>query len=162
MRFPLRPFFAIAAATASLILPSCRKERLLLEEDPDAIGQFCRIDTFSFGQAPSYYDQVFITYNRHGDPVTMTSSVPDEFGELYDNIFFRYDGSGRVVDCFFAFPDLENPTTFPIGTIDLWHRFTYPSPHVIVDSFFNYDGPGIPPVDNPPTGYVVLTVSRYD
>jgi hypothetical protein len=147
---------------AWLILPSCRKERLLLEEDPDAIGQFCRIDTFSFGQPGPGYDQVSITYNRFGDPVTMTSSVPGEGGELFDNIFFRYDQSERLVDCFFAFPNLEPNTPFPIGSIDLWHRFTYPSPHVIIDSFFDYDGPGIPPVENPPTGYVGLGVTRYE
>ena len=162
MRILLRAFFAMAVAMAWLILPSCRKERLLLEKDPDAIGQFCRIDTFNFGPPGSYYDQVFITYNLHGDPLTMTSSVPGEGGELYDNIFFRYDNSGRLRDCFFAFPNLEPNTPFPIGSIDLWHRFTYPSPHVIIDSFFNYDGPGIPPVENPPGTNQPVRVTTYE
>jgi hypothetical protein len=162
MRFPLRPFFAIAAATALFILPSCRKERQLLEEDPDAVGKFCRIDTFSFGQPGLGFDQVFITYNHLGDPVTMTSSVPGEGGELFDNIFFRYDKYERLVDCFFAFPNLEPNTPFPIGSIDLWHRFTYPSPHVIIDSFFDYDGPGIPPVENPPPTIEPVDVTTYE
>jgi hypothetical protein len=161
MRIPLRPFYAIAAAMALLILSSCRKERLLLDEDPDAIGQFCRIDTFSFGQPGPGYDQVFITYNIHGDPVTMTSSVPGEGGELYDNIFFRYDEYERLRDCFFAYPSDPNGP-FPIGSIDLWHRFTYPSPHVIIDSFFNYDGPGIPPVENPPSTFEPVDVTTYE
>jgi hypothetical protein len=45
MKFSSLSFFAIATAMVWLILPACRKECLLLEEDPDAIGQFCRIDT---------------------------------------------------------------------------------------------------------------------
>jgi hypothetical protein len=162
MRIPLRPFYAIAAAMAFLILPSCRKERLLLEEDPDAIGQFCRIDTFSFGGGgPNYSEQVMISYNRAGNPVIMTPSLfGGQYGELFDYIYFRYDRAERLVDCFFGGPNGPN-TPFETGSIDLWHRFTYPSPHVIIDSFFNYDGPGIPPVDNPPADYSVLTVTNY-
>jgi|HubBroStandDraft_1064217.scaffolds.fasta_scaffold64316_2 hypothetical protein len=161
MRIPLRPFFAIAAAMAWLLLPSCRKERLLLQEDPDAIGQFCRIDTFNFGPAPTYAQQVMITYNHAGNPVTMKASVPG-YGELFDDLYFRYDKSGRLVDWIYVYPDTEPYTVFPLGTIDLWHRFSYPGQRTVVDSFFNYDGPGIPPIANPPAGYVVLTVSRYD
>jgi hypothetical protein len=157
MRISLCPCLAIAAAITLLILPSCRKERLLLEEDPNAIGQFCRIDTFNFGQPQPYYEQVMISYNHAGNPVTMVSSNPS-VGELFDNVFFRYDKSDRLVDWFYVFPQ----TVFQVAAIGLWHRFSYPGPRTIVDSFFNYDGPGIPPVANPPTTWVTLTVSRYE
>lgn len=162
MRTPLHSFFVFALAISMLILSSCRKERLLLKEDPDAIGQFCQIDTFNFGAAPPYYEQVMISYNHAGDPVTMLPSVPDKYGEDYDDIYFRYDKSDRLVDFFFVYPAAEPYTVFPLGSIDLWHRFSYPGPRTVVDSFFNYDGPGIPPVANPPAGYSTLTVSRYE
>jgi hypothetical protein len=157
MRISLRLCIAIVAVTAWLILPSCRKERLLLEEDPDAIGQFCRIDTFNFGQTQPYYEQVMVSYNQAGNPVTLVSSVPD-IGEIFDNVFFRYDKSDRLVDWFYVFPQ----TVFQVAAIGLWHRFSYPGPRTVVDSLFNYDGPGIPPVANPPTTWVELTVSRYE
>ena len=157
-------FVGLALVISCLILASCRKERLLLKEDPDAIGQFCQIDTFNFGAAPPYYEQVMISYNHAGNPVTMLPSVPDKYGENYDDIYFRYDKFDRLVDCIFGGND-PNPNPdgpFSIGSIDLWHRFSYPSSHVVVDSFFNYDGPGIPPIENPPPGYVTVTVSRYE
>ena len=169
MKSPIHPLFrlALAAALALLILPSCRRERLLLGEDPDAIGKFCRIDTFNFTYnfGTPFYQHVTITYNRFGNPVTM---APDDnypaFGEDFDDIYFRYDKSDRLVDCIFGGKDsIPNPDgPVQIGSIDLWHRFTYPAPGIVIDSFFNYDGPGIPPIANPPPGYVTVTVSRYE
>ena len=159
MRIPLHSLLALAITW--LILPSCHKERLLLEEDPDAIGKFCRIDTFSFDtQQPS--EQVIISYNRAGNPVTMLPTVPDMYGEDFDDLYFRYDKYDRLTDFIYVFPVTYPYTVFPLGAIDLWHRFTYPAPGIVVDSFFNYDGPGIPPVANPLSGYTTLIVSRYE
>ena len=149
---------ALAAALAWLILPSCRKERLLLEEDPDAIGKFCKIDTFNFGPPSDRQEQMKISYNSNGDPVTELPLTSFLFGNAFDDFYFRYDKYHRLVDLFYVFPTPE----FSGGDIDLWHRYTYPSPGIVIDSFFNYDGPGIPPVANPPTGYTNLTVSRYE
>ena len=168
MRILLRAFFAMAVAMAWLILPSCRKERLLLEKDPDAIGQFCRIDTFNFGSPPTYYEQVKVSYNGNGDPVSMHSLIlPIEDGPQFDNIFFRYDKYNRLTDLIYVYPDLGPHTGYPFGDIDSWQRFTYPSPRIVVDSFYNYDGPGIsyagpgdPPIANPLVAGN-LTVNRY-
>src|SRR5580692_3897847 len=107
MKMRLNFFVGLALVISCLILASCRKERLLLKEDPDAIGQFCQIDTFNFGAAPPYYEQVMISYNHAGNPVTMLPSVPYEYGEDYDDIYFRYDKFDRLVDFFFVYPDPE-------------------------------------------------------
>jgi hypothetical protein len=163
----LNSFIALMLAAAmTCLLPGCSKIAERLEQDPDEIGKFCRIDTFNYtGMSVPYYQQVTISYNRFGNPVTMApSAYSPVFGEDFDDIFFRYDKFDRLVDCIFGGVD-PNPYPdgpFSIGSIDLWHRFTYPMPGIVVDSFFNYDGPGIPPIENPPPGYVSVTVSRYE
>jgi hypothetical protein len=162
MRAPLHPFLLVAATLASFIFPACTKERQLLEQDPDEIGKFCQIDTFNFGSPPAYDGQVKISYNSAGNPVSMLPVIYDpNGGEEFDDIYFRYDKYDRLVDFFYVFPDPESYTVFPLGLIDLWHRFTYPAPGIVVDSFYNYDGPGIPMVANPPPGGN-LSVTRYE
>jgi hypothetical protein len=161
MRTPLRPCYAIALAVAWFLLPGCKKIAERLEQDPDEIGKFCRIDTFSFGSPPAYQQQMQVSYNSNGDPVTDIPLTSFLFGNAFDNAFFRYDKYHRLVDLFYVFPEYDPIIGFSTGDIDLWYRFTYPAPGIVIDSFFNYDGPGIPPVANPPSDYSVLTVSRY-
>jgi hypothetical protein len=161
MRTPLRPCYAIALAMAWYLLPGCKKVAERLEQDPDEIGKFCKIDTFNFGPPSAYQQQMELSYNADGDPVTEWPLTSYLFGSAFDNVFFHYDKYRRPVDIFYVFPDYDPSFGFSTGDIDLWHRFTYPSPGIVIDSLFNYDGPGIPPVANPPTGYTSLIVSRY-
>jgi hypothetical protein len=141
-----------AIAMAAFLLSSCTKNSIPPGLDPDEIGKYCRIDTFNLT-----VQQMQVTYNSSGDPVSIVPLTSYLYGEAFDLRYFRYDARHRLVDFFYVFPSVP----FGVGDIDLWHRYTYPAPNVIVDSFFNYDGPGIPPVDNPPSGYVSVTVSRY-
>jgi hypothetical protein len=49
----MKPFCALrswmAVSSLFFLLPACRKEAEILKVDPDAVGQFCRIGTFTFG-----------------------------------------------------------------------------------------------------------------
>ena len=142
---------------AAFLLSSCTKNSIPPGLDPDEIGKYCRIDTFNLGSPPSYFQQMQVTYNSAGDPIQILPLTSYSYGNAFDIEYFRYDSRGRLVDLLHVYPSFP----FGIGDIDLWSRYTYPAPNVIVDSFINYDGPGIPPVDNPPPTSGPTTVYRY-
>jgi hypothetical protein len=161
----MKPFFLLcnwlAVASLFFFLSACRKVAEILRKDPDAIGQFCRIDTFSFGSPVGPTQQTVVSYNWAGDPVAILPKFVTTL-EVYDDIYFRYDRFGRLRDVILVVP--AGTTT---AAIDQWRRFTYPRPGLVIDSFLNYDGPGVPlgpaftlPKDPPP--YITADVSGYE
>jgi hypothetical protein len=161
----MKSFYALCSWTAVAaffsLLFSCRKVAEVFKEDPDAIGKFCRIDTFSFGYPTSQFEQTMVSYNSAGDPEAI---LPKFFvlGEQFDDIYFRYDRYHRLRDMIFVVPGGTNT-----AAIDQWRRFSYPRPGLVIDSLLNYDGPGVPlgpsfalPSNPPP--YISAVVSGYE
>ncbi|HEV3415067.1 MAG TPA: hypothetical protein VG101_21455 [Puia sp.] len=161
----MKPFHSLrslmAVACVFFLLPACRKVAEVLRKDPHAVGQFCRIDTFYFGTPVQPYQQTIVKYNSAGDPEAILPLF-SVLGEEFDEIYFRYDRFDRLRDVIFVFPGGTNT-----AAIDLWHRFAYPRPGIVIDSSLNYDGPGValgpsfvlPP--NPPP-FITAVVSGYE
>ena len=107
------------------------------------------MDTLVFGEFP-VFEQVVISYDKDGDPTTM---VPNPVGnaQFSETVFFGYDSHKRLKDFITAYKGVA---------IVFWQRYTYPAPRVVVDTFYNYDGPGIPFGPNPPPG-APISVSKY-
>jgi hypothetical protein len=143
MRLPLAALTALC-----LVSSSCKKVYETLAKDPDAIGRICRVDTLVIG-FPSY-EQVAISYDRDGNPTSMTPLI-EISSQFSETSFFRYDPYKRLKDYIVAYRGVA---------VDLWHRFSYPAPRVVIDSFFNYDGPGTSFGPNPPP-YPIFEVYRY-
>ena len=161
----MKPFCSlrswIAVSSLFFLLPACRKAAEILKVDPDAVGQFCRIDTFTFGNPALPSEQTMVSYNPAGDPVAILPN-PVSSDPVFNAIYFRYDRFGRLRDVIFVYPGGTN-----IAAIDIWERFSYPRPGLVIDSFLNYDGPGLPLgpsftlPDNPPP-YVTATIKGYE
>jgi hypothetical protein len=118
------------ALMAMLVLPACSKMREYIEQHPSEVSKYCRIDSLAVkGDGPTAQYQ--FTYNDAGNPVAMKFVAPpdDLFG--FD-LYFRYDKLGRLAD---------NQQTPPGNAfVNLWHRYSYPSPNVIIDSLYEYGG----------------------
>lgn len=151
MRKRPRLLIAMAAAIACLSLPACSKVSQQLKDHPDEIGEFCAVDTLNFGAQP-YYEQVKISYDAVGNPVSMLPLIPLENVE-FDDLYLRYDRHNRLKDFLYVFPGN--------ALVDIWHRFSYPSPRVVVDSLIYYEGLLADP-NPPPPPYIDLDVFRYD
>jgi hypothetical protein len=102
-----------------------------------------------------------VSYNSAGDPAAILPN-PVSSDPEFNAIYFRYDRFGRLRDVIFVYPGGTN-----IAAIDIWQRFNYPRPGLVIDSFLNYDGPGVPlgpsftlPADPPP--YVTAIIRGYE
>jgi hypothetical protein len=125
-----QPGMLAFALIASLVFPACSKMREYIEQHASAVSKYCRIDSLVVkGDGPTAYYQ--FSYNDAGNPVAMQLVAPpgDQFG--FD-LHFRYDKRGRLSD---------NMQTPPGETLVLLcHRYSYPSPTVIIDSLYEYGG----------------------
>ena len=148
-------FFLFALAVL-ITLPSCRKVYDFIHDNPDARDTLCRITRLTF----SAYDpsipqgnilQLGVTYNAKGNPLSLTEINPGK--PIYTTeLYFRYDRFDRLTDFMYTvaggpFYDSTRP-----GDPLLWHKYSYPRPDIIVDTFIEYltaplNGP--PPIAQP-------------
>ncbi|MBS1664335.1 MAG: hypothetical protein JST68_25035 [Bacteroidetes bacterium] len=118
---------SMAIAIAIITLPSCKKFIDPHPNDPNEIGKYCRLSTLAVDtDDPNRI--VNITYNAAGDPISMKTPVP-VYQLQFDDIYFKYDNHGRLIDYSIFFPGVSYP--------DFEHKYSYPDHQTIIDSFFN-------------------------
>lgn len=118
----------VALFMASFIFSSCIKEREYIEQHSSDIGKFCRIDSMAINVGLGFQNYKF-SYNEKGDPLEIRLQInPGGFGE---DLHFRYDKKGRLSDVLQTDPGQS--------FVYVWSRYTYRSPRLIVDSFFEYE-----------------------
>jgi len=119
------------AACAVLTLSSCTKEIGYFRTHSPAAC--CRIDSVGVG---NYMDGPLVqrwhfSYNKAGQPTSIEAVVPTAYN--YSGFVFRYDNRGRLKD--YLQTDGGGATY-----VYVWERYTYPAPHTIVDSSYDYQG----------------------
>lgn len=136
-----------ATILVSFILQGCTKAYEYAEQHQDEIGKFCQVDTITIGP-PGSSEQIHITYNAAGNPVSMlcVNFEPNM------NFYLRYDKHDRLTDFMLT----------PVGLDEVlfWETFSYPSKSVVVGSSYETDGHLSDP--NPPSFSILEGVANYD
>jgi len=141
----------VPVVTASLLFFACTKIDQI-RHHPSGIGKYCRIESLDvdiYGNSGTLHIQFF--YNEAGDPVE-TRLMNGPFGHTNH---FRYDKKGRLTDILFTDPG----QTF----VYIWDRYSYPSPRMIIDSAYQYQGSvNDPNPPNDPDKVVKITKIQLD
>jgi hypothetical protein len=119
------PVWMISLITTSFLFSACSK----INQDCSDVGKYCRIESLDvdlYGSGQPWHIQFF--YNAAGDPLE-TRLMNGLYGN--DN-HFRYDRKGRLSDVLATDPG----QTF----VYIWDRYSYPSPRLIIDSTYEYQG----------------------
>jgi hypothetical protein len=112
-------------------LSSCTKEYAYFKDHSPA--SCCRIDSVAvtLNSISPIVQRFHFTYNAAGRPTLIAAQVPAAYN--YQDYIFRYDNHGRLKD--YLFTDGGGGTY-----VYFWDRFTYPAPHTIIDSTYDYQG----------------------
>lgn len=136
-----------ATILISFILQGCSKAYEYAEQHQDEIGKFCQVDTITLGP-PGSSEQIHITYNAAGNPVSM-------LGHNYErnmDFYLQYDKYDRLTDL--------KLTPSGLDEVLFWQTFSYPSKAVVVGSSYETDGHLSDP--NPPSFSILEGVANYD
>ncbi|HTR29596.1 MAG TPA: hypothetical protein VMH27_10020 [Puia sp.] len=134
---------------AALLGAGCQKA-VVYEENHPGVYNVCRVAGFNLG--PNGAGQV-VTYNQAGNPVSVLAITPPINGAGV-NLYFNYDDHNRVRD----YQIIYYQGTTPV----VWHRYTYPRPHIAIDSEYAYDtGPRTAPYPEL-SSFQGLSVDSFD
>jgi hypothetical protein len=117
---------------ALLLLTGCSKLREEIEQHPSDIGKYCKILSLSENVVDQGLTHFNFSYNSAGDPLELVQLDNLAAGYIGADLHFRYDRKGRLSDVLQTNPGQT--------MVFLWGRYTYPSPRVVIDSVFEYQG----------------------
>jgi YD repeat-containing protein len=119
------PVWMIPLITVSFFFSACSKIRDKINQDCFDVSKFCRIASIDADfTGNGVFEHFQFSYNAAGDPQKW--SFTD--GENGVDYYFRYDKKGRLTDVL--------ATKREQTSVIVWNRFSYPSPRMIIDSFY--------------------------
>jgi len=145
----LIPYILLTFLALSTIT-SCRKVYDYIRDHPDGHDSVCRVIRLSFGSPDTNHlnygtPQIGITYNAKGNPVDMDLlNILPPYYALAQH--FRYDRFDRLTDYISNYTGGPDPIPYKPSAV-LWHKYGYPRPNIITDTFFTYTST---PWDAPP------------
>ena len=139
----------------------CKKALDYVKNHHDGTADDCKIEKIAFkwfdigNGGATIQDTANISYNAHGDPVTVLYSSGGKTTAVWNNKGFKYDNQHRLVAYMEdALPDFQYA--------DYWHKYVYIGDNIVVDTtfvyangdFFNQDRPIFIPGSIEPTIWV--------
>jgi len=128
--------FILAAIISLSSLSSCRKVYDNIHQHPDVHDTLCRVTQLIYADNPMGDGlRINITYNAKGDPVLLSQSQLSHL--LTSELRFRYDKYGRLTDYLYG-TGLPPEDSGRIYSPFLWHKYAYPAPDIVADTFITY------------------------
>lgn len=113
----------IVAGFSFVLVSGCKKVLDYIHDNNDKVKK-CRIESVIFS------DTISFLYNSHGDPVSLRYAKPVDVDAYSNDKAFRYDEQHRIL-------------LYLKGAIDYdralqWHKYTYVSNYLIIDTTWGY------------------------